>query len=512
MAATDPQSLTSAAPKNAIVVLLDSLNRHMLGAYGGGEFETPHLDAFARRALRFDKHYSGSLPCIPARHDLLCGALDFLWKPWGSIEVWEHSLTAYLRAAGVTTMLISDHPHLFETGGENYHTDFNAWDYQRGGESDPWKTRADPSWAGAPIISQPGREPYERSRSYFRGEDEFPGPRTMAAAARWLEQNAGQHDRFFLFVDEFDPHEPFDTPAPYARMYDDSWEGPHLIWPPYITRAFGRGALTERQAHQIRASYGGKLTMIDKWFGRIVAAIDRAALWPDTAVIVCTDHGHYLGEKEIWGKPPSPIYEPLGHIPLMVAWPGATAGSSDALTTNVDIFATLAEIFGVTPRHRTHGRSLLPIIAGEAHSVRDYALSGVWGREVHLIDDTRKYARAPEAENAPLSMWSNRWSSMPVHHAAESYRFPPPDGRAYLDRMPGSSVPVIRQPFVEGDLLPYWAYGRFTGNHLYDLRNDPSEDENLAGTRAEVDAADKLRAALLEVEAPDDQLARLGMR
>src|SRR5208283_2994379 len=129
-------------PKNAIVILLDSLNRHMLGAYGGREFDTPNLDAFARRAVRFDRHYSGSLPCIPARHDILCGAIDFLWKPWGSIEIWERPLTAYLRTAGVVTKLVSDHPHLFEVGGENYHTDFTAWDYQRGHESDPWPTRA----------------------------------------------------------------------------------------------------------------------------------------------------------------------------------------------------------------------------------------------------------------------------------------------------------------------------------------------------------------------------------
>jgi arylsulfatase A-like enzyme len=54
----------------------------MLGAYGGLEFATPNLDAFARRALRFEKHYTGSLPCIPARHDILCGAIDFLWRPW----------------------------------------------------------------------------------------------------------------------------------------------------------------------------------------------------------------------------------------------------------------------------------------------------------------------------------------------------------------------------------------------------------------------------------------------
>jgi arylsulfatase A-like enzyme len=504
-----PQSI--AAPKNAIVILLDSLNRHMLGAYGGREFATPNLDRFAARSLRFEKHYSGSLPCIPARHDLLCGALDFLWKPWGSIEVWEHALTTYLHRVGVTSMLISDHPHLFESGGENFHTDFSAWDYQRGGEADPWKTRADPSSVGAPLISQPGREPYQRSRSYFRGEEDFPGPRTMSAAARWIEDNAGVHDRFFLFVDEFDPHEPFDTPEPYASMYDDTWEGAHLIWPPYVAAAFRRGVLNERQAHQLRASYGGKLTMIDGWFGRVLDAIDAKQLWVDTAVIVCTDHGHYLGEKEIWGKPAVPVYEPLGHIPLMVAWPSMAAGASDALTTNVDIFATLADLFGVTVEQRTHGRSLVPIISGTAGSVREYALSGVWGREVHLIDGETKYARAPAGDNAPLSMWSNRWSSMPVHHAMPDYRFPVPDDRARLDRMPGSKVPVIRQPFAVGDLLPYWAYGTFRGNYLFNLRNDPDEVENLAGSRSERDAADKLRTALIDIDAPDDQLARLGM-
>ncbi len=81
---------------------------------------------------------------MPARHDILCGALDFLWKPWGSIELWERPVTAALREAGIPTMLISDHPHLFETGGENYHTDFFAWDYLRGHEGDPWRTAPRP--------------------------------------------------------------------------------------------------------------------------------------------------------------------------------------------------------------------------------------------------------------------------------------------------------------------------------------------------------------------------------
>ena len=502
--------MSDPVPRNAVVILLDSLNRHMVGAYGSTEFETPNLDRFARRAVRFERHYAGSLPCMPARHDILCGSLDFLWRPWGSIELWERPITDHLRAAGVVTMLVSDHPHLFETGGENYHTDFEAWDYQRGHEGDLWKTRPDPSWLGAPSFGR-GHMPYDNSRGWFKDESDFPGPRTLATAARWLEQDAPHHDRFLLFIDEFDPHEPFDTPNPYASMYDPDWEGPHLIWPPYTRGAIARGVISDREGRQVRASYGAKLTMIDAWLGRVLDVLDRTDRWSDTVVILCTDHGHYLGEKDIWGKPAVPVYEPLGHIPLLVAWPGIEATTVDALTTSVDLFATLADVFGVdTVEHRTHGVSLRPLVEGSASTVREYALSGVWGREVHVIADGTKYLRGPDGDNTPLSMWSNRWSTMPVHGHPE-LRLPPPDDRAFLDHMPGSSIPVIRQPFAPGDFLPFWAYAKFDGHHLYDLDEDAAEERDLVGTAREDDAVDRLRAALEEVDAPDDQFVRLGL-
>lgn len=508
--------------RHAVVVLLDSLNRHHVGAYGGLEFDTPNLDRFARRSVCFTNHHTGSLPCMPARHDVLCGALDFLWRPWGSIEVWEDALSHLLRRAGVVSYLVSDHPHLFETGGENYHTEFTGWLYERGGEDDPWRTVADPSAVGVPSLpavrAAPIARHYDTSRSWFRAEDDFPGPRTMAAAARWLDDTAGRHDRSLLFVDEFDPHEPFDTPEPWASRYDPDWQGERLVWPPYLrTGRVGFGGRVaepppEREARQLRANYGAKLSMIDHWFGRVLDSLDRRRAWDDTVVIVTTDHGHYLGEHGNWGKPASPVFGTLGHIPLLVAWPGVAPRTCDTLTTSVDVFATLAEVFGVTPEHRTHGRSLGPLVRGEAASVRDALLTGVWGREVTVVGDGVRYSAAPAGDNAPLSMWSNRWSTMPVH-AFPQVRLPRPDGRAVLDRMPGSDVPVIRQPFVPGDLLPFWAGGGFEGDHLYDRREDPGEERNLAPTapRRLAEARELLRAALDEVEAPDDQYARLGL-
>lgn len=501
-------------PENAVVILLDSLNRHMLGAYGGDEFDTPNLDRLAARSIRFDRHYTGALPCMPARHDILCGALDFLWKPWGSIEVWEDAITYDLRTAGVTTMLVSDHPHLFETGGENFHTDFDAWDYLRGHEGDPWRTVPDPSWTGAP--AQPARvghlpHHYDDSRTWFRDETDYPGARTMARSARWLAEEAPQLDRFLLFVDEFDPHEPFDVPEPWMSMYDPEWEGPRVIWPPYAVDAVASGVIDERTARHIRANYGAKLTFVDHWLGGVLDELDRQNRWDDTAVILCTDHGHYLGERDIFGKPGVPPYQPLGHIPLFIAWPGRAPDVVDSLTTSVDLHATLCDIFGVEPAHRTHGRSLVPLLDGTATQVRDWALTGMWGRDVVLVDGSRKYVRAPRPGNRPLSMWSNRWSTMPVK-AFPELRLPRPDRRARLDFMPGSDAPVIRQPFAPDDPLPFWAMGYNRGGHLvYDLDDDPGETTNLAGSGAEAELEDLLRQALAEVEAPAEQFERLDL-
>ncbi len=499
-----------------MVVLLDSLNRHLLEAYGGGEFATPSISRFAETALRFTRHHAGSLPCMPARHDLLVGALDFPWRPWGSIEVWEDAVTRSLRARGVTTMLVSDHPHLFETGGENYHTDFSAWDYQRGHENDPWRTTPDPTWAGTPAL--PIERPryhhhYDDSRTYFRSEEDFPGPRTMAAAARWIRSEAGAHDRFFLLVDEFDPHEPFDTPLPYAGLYNELDDGPLAIWPPYLVDAVAGGTLAPEQGRKIRGNYGAKLTMIDHWFGRLLDAVDQAGLAGSTAVVLCTDHGHYLGEHDIFGKPDAPVYSELGRIPLLVRWPGQPPREVDALTTAVDLHATLVDVFGATVEHPVHGRSLLPLIEGTGTSVRELALFGYWGRHVGITDGRCRYLRGATGAGGrwPLSVWSNRWSTMPIPQFPD-VRLPRPDRRATLEVMPGTGVPVLRQPFEPGDPLPFWAAGGPPeGSFLFDTGIDPGEDENRVNGRDEATMLDALAGELRRIGAPADMLERAGV-
>ena len=143
--------------------------------------------------------------------------------------------------------------------------------------------------------------------------------------------------------------------------------------------------------------------------------------------------------------------------------------------------------------------------------MRDLALFGYWGRHVGITDGRRRYLRGTGPQNFPLSMWSNRWSTMPIHFLPE-LRLPRPDHRATLETMPGTDVRVIRQPFVPGDPLPFWA-GVDTPSTtlLFDTDVDPREQEDLTGTAAETELVDALAGELRAIDAPADLLERLGV-
>ena len=131
-----------------------------------------------------------------------------------------------------------------------------------------------------------------------------------------------------------------------------------------------------------------------------------------------------------------------------------------------------------------------------------------------FIDKETKFVRAPIEGNRPLEMFSNRWSTMPIH-AYPTIRLPRPDRRATLEYMPGSDVPVIRQPFTTGDEVPFWArMNSFHGDVVFNRKEDPLEEQNLVkGTSVEASSSqvEAMREALKAIEAPSLQFERLAL-
>ena len=245
-----------------------------------------------------------------------------------------------------------------------------------------------------------------------------------------------------------------------------------------------RACSTEREGRQIRAQLRRQADD-DRPLVRARARRARRARRCGTTPrsIVCTDHGHYLGERRdrtSGASPACPLYEPTRPHPAARRVAGRRAAARRATRSRRPSTCTpRSPTCSASSRaHRTHGRSLVPLLDGEADvgpRVGARAASGA-ARCTSSTAERHVRARARSATTSPLSMWSNRWSTMPIARAARAARCPRPTTRAVLDRMPGSDVPVIRQPFAPATCCRSGPRPGSRGNHLYDLDDDPDEE------------------------------------
>lgn len=215
---------------NVILILIDSLNRHHLPAYNPeSPVSTPNLDRIARRAFRFDNHFVGSLPCMPARREIFAGRKEFLWRPWGPLEQFDDRLPKLLEDAGYSTNIVTDHYHYWEEESGGYIQSFQGAELIRGHEVDFWKRpvadeKPVPKWVENIERWRDGDWPrrYYANVMDFKDEEDYFPARVFSGASRWLGENAARDERpFFLQVESFDVHEPFDVPEPYASMFGD---------------------------------------------------------------------------------------------------------------------------------------------------------------------------------------------------------------------------------------------------------------------------------------------------
>lgn len=258
-----------------VFILCDTLNRRMLPAYGGDAI-TPNMDRLARRSVVFDNHWCGSAPCMPARRDIMTGRLNFLEKPWGAMEPFDQSLQSILSGEkNIHTQMFADHAHYVIPGGENYTKGFTAWEVNRGQEGDPVWTR--PCKDGIrPDVPPEGfkgtwSEAERENRTHFKTEYDYPSVKTMWHAAEWLEDNHDA-DNFFLWVEAFDPHEPFDCPKYYLDLYEKEgdYDGPDFTHPSYAPNEF-----TPEETEHLRRRCKAVTTMTDRHLGEILDVLDK---------------------------------------------------------------------------------------------------------------------------------------------------------------------------------------------------------------------------------------------
>jgi len=399
---------------NVILIMSDTFRRDHLGCYGNEWIHTPNIDNLAKESVVFDKAYTASFPTVPNRRDVVTGRFTFAYSDWSPLAREEVVLADVLREAGYVTMLIDDTPHILKDG---YHFDrgFDGWIWIRGQENDRYST--DPVDLRFPCDPDKLRSPDVTVKQYLRNvsqrhyESDYFVAQTMTEATKWLERNRN-HDRFFLYIDTFDPHEPWDPPKWYVDLYDPNYQGQEVTYPVYGPCNY----LSPDELRHLQALYAGEVTMVDHWLGFLLQRIRDLGLREDTAVIFTTDHGFYHGEHGLVGKSivtPSvhgltPLYDEVTHIPLMMRIPGIEPGCCKALAQPPDLMPTILDLAEANIPETVQGKSLLSLIGGEKNTAwRDFAVASpsiihgpVAGQRISVITDEWYFVYCGQVDEA----------------------------------------------------------------------------------------------------------------
>jgi len=454
---------------NVVLIITDTFRYDNLGERREAmPVRTPALDRFAaEQATEVHGFYTGSFPTIPHRTDIATGRLGWPNYGWQAIDQSSpNHVAAILRQKGYATQLICDCPHLFNS---RFQHAFDAAYQSRGQEGDKpllhlndpilevmphEKTRLRPMYRGQSLA-----DTHRWTNRYFTTEGESFPAKTGTTTVRWLEENS-EAGPFFLWVDFFDPHEPWDAPEYLVRRYDPEYSGPPMLHPNY-----GRSSdYSDAELRNLQAHYAAEAELVDRYVGRVLQKIDDLQLWKNTVVIVTSDHGMSLGEHSRTGKTNIsegddrywPIYPEIGHVPFLVAAPQVPKGGSASLLAQpMDFLPTVGDLADIdlVPPQAFHGRSFAgPLCNGRRH--REVVVSGSC---LH-----------PQAEQ-------------PIQRKATT-------------------------PFLVSERWGYAPVGAAGGVELYDLASDPMATRNIAAGNPTVvvELHDALMAHLGEHDAPPD--------
>ena len=349
---------------NVIWIVADTFRRDHLGAYGNEYIRTPTLDGLAAKSVRFDRHYSAGFPTMPTRADHATGRWTMSYMGWEPMPHDDSTLAWVLAAAGFHTAAIVDTPFYIREGMD-YDRGFQTFFKQLGQEGSVTR------------VEGIGHHESRDVRAAWRYESDCNAPQTFITAMRWLERH--YKEDFFLYIDTWDPHEPWDAPQYYTEPYWPGYDG-EVIQPCYGFWQDSPG-LTEERVKKAHATYCGEITMVDTWTGYLLRCVENMGLMDNTAVIFTSDHGFYFGEHGgLFGKMTfdkrhdgtpyehsdpdaqwahSPLYEELTALPLLIQMSGVPSGHFKGLSSAVDVMPTVLDIMGQRIPDWVEGHSLL---------------------------------------------------------------------------------------------------------------------------------------------------------
>lgn len=370
-------SCPAADRPHVLFVAVDDM-RCDAACYGHDEVITPHLDRLAQSAVVFQRAYCQQALCNPSRASLLTGL-----RP-DSLRIW--NLTRGLRDARPDIVTL---PQLFRQQG--YFTQgigkiFHNWRTTLKGDPDSWSVPAQYHFArhddDQPLLAgelPPDRATAPRCHRLDVPDSAYFDGRIAAAAVDVIRERAASPDTdaepLFLAVGFWKPHLPFNAPARYWQLYEQSQiRLPKFARKPdgapavafhdsrEILRAADKQGLTLQQVRELRHGYLAGISYLDAQLGRLLDALDQTRLRENTIIVFWSDHGFHLGENSLWCKTSN--FERDARVPLLISLPDGRGGGQvcPVPVELVDLYSTLAELCELPLPSETDGVSLVPLL------------------------------------------------------------------------------------------------------------------------------------------------------
>ena len=367
---------------DVILISVDQWRGDVLGHMGNPAAVTPNLDAWVDRdAVSFRNAFCQSPVCTPSRCSFMTG-----WYP----HVRGHRTMHH--------MLRPEEPMLLRTLKQ---AGYHVW---WGGRNDVVPADADfdvycDHHSDVPESEEPVRPMFAIDReAEWRGE---PGSDAYYSfyvgtlgSERYHDKDWARVEGAVDFIREWDgdqplclyvaltyPHPPYAVEEPWFGTIDRDALPPRLLpgeGEPSIMSGIrkrqGLDGWSEARWDELRATYYGMCARVDHQVGLLLAALRDGGLYDDALVMLFSDHGDFTGDYGLVEKAQNAFPDALMRVPLIVKPPAGTPlrpGVVDALVELVDVPATVEAITGVAPPHHHFGRSLLPLVGGEAFSPRD---------------------------------------------------------------------------------------------------------------------------------------------
>jgi arylsulfatase A-like enzyme len=443
---------------------------------------TPNLDGLRRESVSFTNAFGEGQPTLQMRRAFFTGRRSFPWRynfdrrghwhhapGWHKIPPSQDTLAEILLNDGYFTGMVADTYHMFKPT-MNYTRGFATYDFIRGQETDNWRGGTIASIAGE--IRKYTREPLDSPRiarlaQYLfnqRGrerDEDYQCARVFRSAAQWLEHNA-QNAPFFLWIDSFDPHEPWDPPRTYADRYSPWQDGSGIeyIYP-------DNEHATEAEKARIKALYFGEVTFVDRWVGAFLEKVTELKLWDNTLVVFTSDHGTQLMDHGSFGKGCTELHPFNTRIPLVIRHPdGPRDKSITPFVQSHDLMPTLLRLLEV-PYANVDGQDAWALVTGERKQLRDHIVTGWAGFAVgnadgraSVRDETWNYTVAireedPEPELHNVRLDPDERSNVYGDHPEVAAR-----QRARLEAVLGQPLPAKLNEVCDPSPAPLATYLR----------------------------------------------------